>query len=479
MAISKFVPILQSMPRTVGALVRRGDTRGHVPPPVMLEFLSPTAAVIAAPMPLSGRVTIWAIAGMMLSGIGIMGAWSVDRVVAVPGRVVAVAPNIVVQPLDTSILRSINVHEGQAVHAGDLLARLDPTVAAADAGALGTQIASLQAEVARLEAEANGQGYRPDGSPASELQATIFAQRHAERTAKLENYRQRIESARSKVAQTTTDIAGYAEQYKASLAKEGVRRELERLRVGSKLMLLDAEAARAENGRTLQAATAANAAAKSDLQALTAERDGYVQQAQSEISQQLATQRGKLADAAEQSSKADLRRRLVDLRAERDAIVLTVARVSVGAVLQSGDELITLVPLDTSLEVEANIPGRDAGFVETGNAAVIKFDAFPYTTYGHASGTVRSVSGDSFLSAQAARDRPVRSGAVSSSEVGRDAYFRARISLDEVRLHNLPRTLHVSQGMPVTADIKVGRHTVLAYLMSRVIPVLSEGLREP
>jgi HlyD family secretion protein len=470
MAISEFFPTVRILPQ---------DRQASSPLPALLEFQSPTAAVIAQPLPLSGRTTIWTVAAMVLSGIAIMAVCSVDRVVAVPGQVVAETPNIVVQPLDTSIVRSINVHEGQTVHAGDLLARLDPTFAAADAGSSEAQVVSLQAEVDRLEAESRGNGYLPDGSPASELQAAIFAQRHAEQAAKLENYRQRIDSARAKVLQTTTDIAAYAEQYKAALDKESVRRELERLHVGSKLNLLDAGAARAETGRSLQAANAANASARSDLDALIAERDAYIQQTQAEFSQQLAEQGRKLSDASEQRNKVNLRHQLVDLRAERDAVVLTVAKVSPGSVLQSGDELITLVPKDASLQVEANIVGRDSGFVRDGNPAVIKFDTFPYTTYGYAKGTVQAVSADSFASPRFVRERPARPGASPADAAKDGIFYRATVSLDEVRLHNLPGALHVTQGMPVTVDIKVGQHTILAYLMSRAIPVFSEGLREP
>ncbi len=317
----------------------------------MLEFQSPTAAVIARKAPLSGRVTIWTIAAAVLSSVAIMGVCPVDRVVAVPGMVVSKGPNIVIQPLDTSIVRNISVHEGQLVRAGNSLAMLDGTFATADAGALEKQVASLQAEVDRLNAESHGRIYVSDSSPASQLQAMIFSQRRAERTAKLESYRQRIDSAQAKVAQTMSDIASYAEQFKAAQTKEGMRRELERLQVGSKLSTLDARGQRAEVSRALQAAVAANAAAKSEMEALAAERDAYAQQSQGETAQQLTEQGRKLSEAREEQRKANLRRRLVDLRAEHDALVLSVAKVSVGSVVQSGDQLITLVPTDALLEV--------------------------------------------------------------------------------------------------------------------------------
>jgi hemolysin D len=445
----------------------------------LLEFQSPTAAVIADRIPLGGRLTIWVIAAAILSSLAFMGFYSVDRVVAVPGKVVAKIPNMVVQPLDTSIVRQISVREGQIVHAGDRLAMLDPTFAAADAGSLDEQVTSLQAEVDRLDAESQGRSYLGNGSPASQLQAMIFAQKHAEIAAKLESYRQRIDSARAKVSQTVTDISSYAEEYRAAQTKEGMRKQLEQLQIGSKLNTLDAGAQRAEVNRTLQAAIAGNAAAKSDLDGLIAERDAYVQQMKGETAQQLTAQGRKLSDALEQQNKARLRRNLVDLRADRDAVVLSVAKVSVGSVVQSGDELITLVPTDAPLEIEASIPARDAGFVQVGSKAVIKFDTFPYTTYGYATGTLQTVSADSFSGSQSGRDRPGRPSMTQPEANGGATFFRAGLSMDEMKLHNLPVSFRMTPGMPVTADIKVGRRTVLAYMLSRVVPTLTEGLREP
>ena len=76
--------------------------------------------------------------------------------------------------------------------------------------------------------------------------------------------------------------------------------------------------------------------------------------------------------------------------------VLTVAKLSVGSVLQSGQQFITLVPADAPLEVEANILGRDDGFISLGDPVSVKFDTFPFIQYGLAYGIVRTISADSF-----------------------------------------------------------------------------------
>ena len=103
-----------------------------------------------------------------------------------------------------------------------------------------------------------------------------------------------------------------------------------------------------------------------------------------------------MTTARQSLEKDQLRRQLVELRAARDATVLTVAKVSVGSVLQSGQQFITLVPSDAPLEVEANIMGSDDGYVHVGDPVALKFDTFPFTQYGMAYGTVRIISADSF-----------------------------------------------------------------------------------
>lgn len=93
--------------------------------PVVLEFLSPSAALAETPIPRAARGLIWVIGSMFAAWLAALGLIQIDRVVTAPGRVVSKASIIVVQPLDTAIVRSIEVHEGQQVRSGDLLAQLD------------------------------------------------------------------------------------------------------------------------------------------------------------------------------------------------------------------------------------------------------------------------------------------------------------------------------------------------------------------
>jgi hemolysin D len=136
-----------------------------------------------------------------------------------------------------------------------------------------------------------------------------------------------------------------------------------------------------------------------------------------------------------------------------------------------------MVPADAPLEIEADISGRDNGFVRVGDPVAIKFDTFPFSQYGMAVGTVRMISPDSFVSADQQLGRTAGAGA--ASRIGTAPFYRSRIAIDRVGLHDVPTNFQVAPGMPVTADIKVGSHTVLNYLLGRVLAAASEGMREP
>jgi HlyD family secretion protein len=365
--------------------------------PVILEFQMPSTTITTALVPRGARHIVWIVGSMLAAILLALGLIHVDRVVTAQGKVVSRTPTLVLQPLEAAIVRSIDVHEGQSVRAGQVLAQLDPTFAAADVGALAAQVSSLQAQVSRLQAEADGQPFAYSGiEPNLALQAAIYGQRKAEYNFKLENYTQKINGLVSAIAKANSDSAGYRSRLQVATNVEQMRRDLEKLQVGSKLNTLAAMDNRAEMERNLHSSEEIAVSAQRDLSAMVAERDGYVQSWHADISEKLADAASKLSDARESLNKAQLRKQLVELRADRDATVLTVAKVSVGSVLQSGQQFITLVPADAPLEVEANIAGRDDGFVHVGDAVSIKFDTFPFIQYGLAYGTVRTISADSF-----------------------------------------------------------------------------------
>ncbi|HEY6432738.1 MAG TPA: HlyD family type I secretion periplasmic adaptor subunit [Acetobacteraceae bacterium] len=446
--------------------------------PIILEFQSPSAGVLNTPVPRGARHTVWIITALFMSILLATGLIRVDRTVSTHGIVVSKSPVIVVQPLETAIVRDIAVRVGDKVQAGQVLARLDPTFAAADLGALAAQVSSLQAEVSREQAESQGKPFTYVGlDPDLSLQAAIHAQRQAEYSYKLENYSAKVEELVAQIKRSNSDAQGYHDRLLVAQNVEQMRRDLEKLQVGSKLNTLAAMDNRVEMQRDYENAQETARAAARDLAAMIAERDGYVQSWHADVSQKLAEATGKLSDAREQLRKAQLRRQLVELRADRDSTVLTLAKVSVGSVLQPGEQFITLMPTDAPLEIESNISGRDDGYVHVGDPVAIKFDTFPFARYGMAYGTLRVITANSFTGQDQQRTNDAASVPVAQGET--EPYYRARISIDRLALRGVPEGYEPTPGMPVTADIRVGKQTVLHYLLNRVVPVATEAMREP
>src|SRR5262249_38211841 len=174
--------------------------------PTILEFQWPSTAIVNAAIPRSARGIVWVVTSMVIALIAIMALIPIDQVVTARGIVVSKSPTILVQPLETSIVRSIDVREGQRVSAGQLLARLDPTFASADFDALAAQVASLEAEVARLQAEAEGKPLAYSGNdPKWQLQASIYGHRTAQYDAKVDNYKHRLDELSAAITRSQSD----------------------------------------------------------------------------------------------------------------------------------------------------------------------------------------------------------------------------------------------------------------------------------
>ncbi|OYV32155.1 MAG: hemolysin D, partial [Rhodospirillales bacterium 20-64-7] len=183
-----------------------------------------------------------------------------------------------------------------------------------------------------------------------------------------------------------------------------------------------------------------------------------------------------LAQARQQLAKARLDNQLVVLTAPQDGIVQSVASVATGSVLQAGQELMQLAPVNAPLTVEADISGDESGYVRVGDTVVIKFDTLPFLRFGTARGTVTSISPESFNPKD--QQQLAASGAPLPS-APQNLYYKAQISLDKVELHNTPPGFKLVPGMPVQADMKVGTRTVIGYFTQRLLPVAYNSLHEP
>ncbi|SNT17349.1 MULTISPECIES: HlyD family type I secretion periplasmic adaptor subunit [unclassified Azospirillum] len=432
------------------------------------DFQSEMAEIIGAPYPRQVQLTVHILAGMVLALVVLANIMTLDIVVSSRGRIISRTPTITVQPLESSVIREVLVRPGQTVKKGDVLVILDPTLTGADVSQLQSRVETLRAQVARLEAEQAGAPFKAadQASISWSTQLEIWRSRQAERESRLAVYDQKIKSIQGTIQSSSRDAEYYRSRLAVNSEIEKMRSELARKEVGSRLNVLVAQDNKAEIARNLSNSEQQIVTARHELQSLGAEREAYMQEWNSSVSQELVSRRTELQQVADELSKAEYRRNLIELRAVSDATVVKVADIGNGAVVPSGEVIVSLVPSNAELEVEADIAGTDQGFVKPGDETKIKLDAYRFTEYGTVVGRVRSVSADSF--------NRLDDGTPSGTR-----FYKSRIEITEIKLRNVPKDVTLLPGMPLQADIVVGERTIMQYLLGTVIKNISEGMREP
>ena len=445
--------------------------RNPEPDALVRIFRSEVDEVREDPEPAQLRLTLYVLAGLFLALLGVSIVMHINRVVtSSAGQVVTTEPAIVLQALDASIIKSLDVQEGERVKRGQLLATLDPTFAAADVGAATSQIASLEAQISRTEAELAGRDFNPALASTPEaaymaLQRAYYVQRKGQFEAQLRAYDEQIAQNRATIRKLKDDLSHYDDRVKISQEIEGMRASLAASQVGSRLNLLTATDQRHENLRTQDFDRNALVESEHQLASTIANRDAFVDQWSGQVSQELMTARNTLDNARQQLTKASRHQDLVRLEAPDDAVVLKLAKLSVGSVLKEADPFITLAPLHSPVEAEVHIATREIGFVRPGDRATVKLDPFNFVEHGTAAGYVHWIS----------------EGAFSQDDNGSavDPYYKARITMTKVKLNAVPESFRLVPGMTLTADINVGSRSVFMYVLKGVIRSANEAMREP
>ncbi|MXV36763.1 MULTISPECIES: HlyD family type I secretion periplasmic adaptor subunit [unclassified Saccharibacter] len=475
----------EEAPKEGGHNVPRKATDPFAPdgmPVALLEFHSPTRGLVNMPATPSAQYIVWVTGSLLIMSLLAMALFPVNKVVSVKGRLISTQPTTLVQPFDSGVIRSLDAHVGDYVHKGQVLARLDPTLSQVDMENLVAQSQLLQAQVDRLKAEAAGQEYHPDlNVPASIQQGETYLRRHQDYMAHIQDFDHRIAGMESDLQGARANAAMFASKLRVVSAVLEMRRREQKEEVGSRLSTLGAQDAVMDAERALITAQQQANGTESRLNALKATRESFIQSFKAEAYTSLAESERRLDETRSEYRKARVKQRMILLRAPTDGVVLTVAPVSVGAVVDPQVRIMTLVPSATGLEMEAILRAQDAGFVKLKDHAIIKFSSFPYNMYGGAEATVRVISADTFLPTDISTSN-IRAG-INPEELATQGdapvFYRIRLRVDKYTLHGQPSFFHPAPGVPVTADIDVGKRTIIKYLFSRIVPTLTNGMREP
>ncbi|USI72799.1 HlyD family type I secretion periplasmic adaptor subunit [Sphingomonas morindae] len=460
------------------------------------EFLAPAQEILASPASPLGHVVAGAICALFAIALLIAALTHIDIYAVASGRIQPLGRSKVIQPLDTGRVVAVHVANGSAVRRGQLLVELDRTEPSANVVAARDQLAALTAEIARrrieIAAVAAGRPTPIPRLPAAGLdpahradQQAVLAGDLATLAATLAGLRARIaendaqQRAATLAAGASHGVIGTLRQRVAmrqSLLAQGWESRANVMDASEDLLKEQSVLAQAQ-GALLQS-RAARGTLESQIRETTAKFiDDDVQA--------LSTAREKQAQVAQQLVKAAASERHTRIVAPLDGTVQELDVTTLGQVVSTGQQLMTVVPRHAPLEIEAMVANQDIGFVAVGQRAVIKLDAFPFTRYGTVAGEVTRVSRDAVASSEAVQETdataqpiPAHAAAASPDPKTRNLVFPVTVRLDTDSIAVDGRPVPLSAGLSATVEIRTGARRVLEYILSPLFEVFANAGHE-
>jgi HlyD family secretion protein len=429
-------------------------------------------SALAIPALRARRWTLQATCALVAMLLGWSFVARLDIVASAPARLVPTSQVKTVQAGDAGIVREILIGEGEHVQAGQVLLRLDSTVAAADRQQVADELRRLRLTMRAIDAELADRALDAVRGDPPQIAASIRAQFAARRQAhedalaherqaeeRARNERLAAERQRDKLRET---LPGYR------LAAESFER-LQRDGFIGELAANDRRREAIERERDLAAQEATVEALGSALAQIGARQ----RQLRSNHRAELLRERGELVAAVQRlqhdQAKAGFRTALLEVPAPQEGVVKDLVVHAAGAVVQAGAALLRVVPFGDLLVAEAMLANEDVGFAEVGQAARVKLVAYPFQKYGMLAGRLARISADALDAADAQRTPGT---AVPPT-------YRAVIELESQQLELADgRRLELAPGMAATVEIHQGRRTVMEYLLSPVQRVVLEAGRE-
>ncbi len=344
----------------------------------------------------------------------------VDEITRGDGRVIPLRRLQTIQSLEGGILATVMVQEGDLVQPGQIVAKMDPTQARSDFRQTQSQIEVLEAEIARLQAEVLEKDTVGFPEPLTEVQKTeqsLFAARKAKRDESLAALEAEGDSIQAQI-----DIT-------EPLARDKSVSEIDLLKLRQQKAAL--------------------------MGKLTDIRNNYVQDAYKDM----ADRKAKLASLRESVVQKQDQFQRTDIRSPVAGRVNNINITTLGGVVQPGEAIMEITPVDDQLLIETKVLPKDVAFIAPGMPASVKITAYDFSVYGDLEGTVIQTSEDTVQ---------------EETAKGLQEYYKVIVKTDRNYLENEGETLPIRPGMIAQVDIKSGQRSVLSYIAR---PVLRAQLR--
>ena len=389
-----------------------------------------------------------------------------DEVTRGFGRIIPSQRIQEIQNLEGGILSEIFVNEGQVVEKGDVLCRLHNEQAASFYRDAFAKALEHKAVIARLIAVVEGMDPVFDDElkeKAPQLvqdQIRIYQaqvnQFNIEVSLLKDQYEQKNQEinemkGRKKQLQSSLKVAEKQRNIAKPLVEKQIHSELDYLALEQRVLELRGDVEALALGIPRVESSAREALGRIEQRKA---------ELQSEALEEINARRQELISIRETMTAGSDRVTRTDVRSPVRGIVKSISINTLGGVVQPGESIMEVVPLDDTLLVEAEVKPADIAFLHPGQNAKVKITAYDFSIYGGLEGTVEHISADTI-----------------EDERGENFYLvkvRTKENTMEYRGEHLP----IIPGMTAQVDILTGKKSVLDYLLKPILKAKQNALRE-
>ncbi|MBF0628467.1 MAG: HlyD family type I secretion periplasmic adaptor subunit [Magnetococcales bacterium] len=360
-----------------------------------------------------------------------------------------------VQHLEGGIVQAILVREGEQVRRNQPLLRLDPVSTTADLDELKRRLAGLAAEIGRLVAEVEGRDEpefppevsRADPGLVQTERATFLARRQ-----RFQHEWQTLKSLITQREQEQVENRTRQENNRKILATVGDQVEISKKMMERNLTSRMTHLDLVRQKQAVEGQIASDKAAAPRIEASLREareraeslRANFTETARKELSQA----RQSHDELAQRLRKLEHTSELTVVRSPVDGIVKSMAIATEGGVIQPGQTVMEIVPIEDQLVIDARLPVQEVGHVRAGQAVWVSLNAQDAVLFGRIEGRVESISPDALVTTEGA------------------TYYRIRIVTEKNRFERRERHYSLYPGVQVVCQILIGGRTVLEYLVT-------------
>lgn len=412
------------------------------------------------------RLTIWGIIGFVAFFLFWANYAEVEEVTRGDGKAIPSSRLQKIQNLEGGIVAEIFVRDGQIVEAGTPLIRLDDTRFSSNVGETEADRLSLELRIERLSAEVAGrelaipQQMLDEAPDLAESEMQLFQSRQKQLRDEISGLEEQLTQRR----QELREFVSKQEQYRNSLAL--LRREI---RMSEPLVadgaispveVLRLKRAEVESRGQLEATGLAIPRAEAAITEIQHKIEETRERFRSDA---LA----RLGEARTELNKIQSTGRALEDRVKRTLVTSPVRGIvkqllvnTIGGVIQPGDDMVEIVPLDDTLLIEARIRPQDIAFLHPGQTATVKFTAYDFTIYGGLKAELEQI------------------GADTVTDPDGSSFYLIQLRTEKSHLGSEEDPLLIIPGMVASVDILTGRKSILTYLLKPILRARAEALRE-